>query len=247
MTVITGRKRLLLLYCCTILLAGVFYTMVMPDRNVQAIRDFGSLYEQGSISRNYYHRIETLIDFNRYALVRKSFRDRIFQISGDFFLKKSERPDVGGTLYKEMDGKRHIKNRYLEMQASLNMLSENTPLGLGLGNYQNNIGKYYTGFPKVNTAQPNEDNGYLVIAATSGILGLAAFLWIFVQAIKNCRKQYRSATGKEKALFWGLLGSLTAILTENFFSNLLSASLLVPVVFLLYLSSQNASHADYQA
>jgi hypothetical protein len=219
----------------------------MPDRNVQSIRDFGSFYEQGSISRNYYHRIATLIDFNRDALVRKSYRDRIFQISGDFFLKKSVPSDVGGILYKEMDGKRHIKNRYLEMQASLNLLSENTTLGLGLGNYQNNIGKYYSGFPKVNTAQPNEDNGYLVIASTTGILGLAAFLWIFLQAVKNCRQQYRSASGKEKALLWGLLGSLTAILIENFFSYVLSASLLVPLLFLLYSSSKNTPHGNYQA
>jgi O-antigen ligase len=247
MTVITGRKRLLYLYCATILLAGVLYTAVMPDRNVRAIRDFGSLYEQGSISRSYYHRIETQADNTRDVLVQKDFGDKYFQIAEDFYLKKTVPPIVDGGLYQEMDGKKHIKSRYLEMQASLNLLAENASLGVGLGNYQNNIGKYYYGFPKINTAQPNEDNGYLVIAATSGILGLSAFLWIFLRAIKYCRKGYQLSIGKEKALFWGLLGSLTAILIENFFSYILSVSLLVPILFLIYLSSKNISHADHQA
>jgi O-antigen ligase len=219
----------------------------MPDRNIQAIRDFGSMYEQGSISRNYYHRADILEADHRDVLVRKESRDKVLEISGDAYFRRTVPLSLTGDLYTKLDSQRNIKSRYLEMQASLNLLAENTALGMGLGNYQNNIGKYYNGFPKVNTAQPNEDNGYLVIASTSGILGLAAFLWIFLQAIQYCRTAWQSGNGMQKALFWGLLGSLTAILTENFFSYLLSASLLVPVLFLIYLSSKNTPYANPQA
>ena len=54
----------------------------------------------------------------------------------------------------------YIKNRYLEMQAALNIMSENTLIGVGLGNFQNLIGTYYKELPKVNTAEPNQHNGY---------------------------------------------------------------------------------------
>jgi O-antigen ligase len=247
MTLVAGKKGLLLKYSLTVLVMGVLYPVVMPQRNMAAIRDFGTVYEVGSISRSYYHRIQTLAIFNRDVLVRRDFGGKFFQLSGDSYFKNIVSEPWQGNLYKDLDGKKNIKSRYLEMQASLNLLAENTSLGMGLGNFQNNIGKYYSGFPKVNTAQPNEDNCYLIIASTSGILGLAAFLWIFLASLQKCRVSYRLSNGNEKALYWGVLGSLVTILTENLFSYLLLSSLLVPVIFLIYLSFKSNRNVGPQA
>lgn len=247
MTLAAHKKGLLVRYGLTILIAGILYPWVIPDRNTKAVRDFASVYEKGNISKAYYHRIQILAINNQDVLVRKDFGGKFFRISGEPYFKKIVFDPAKGDLYKELDKKKNVKSRYLEMEASLDLLSEHTSLGIGLGNFQNNIGKYYNGFPKVNTAQPNEDSGYFIIASTSGILGLAAFLWIFLAMLRECRVRYRGSTGPEKALYWGLLGSLIALLTENVFSYLLSSALLTPLIFLIYLSFKKSVHVDHRS
>jgi len=134
-----------------------------------------------------------------------------------------------------MDNKRHIKNRYIEMQASLNLISENTLLGVGLGNFQNQIGTFYNELPKVNTAEINQHNGYLVVASSMGVLGLSALLWLFLHGWKHAKKKFKSRT-QDKYLFLGLAGSILACMIESLFSYLFIASLLTPFIFIVYLT-----------
>ncbi|MBA4389183.1 MAG: hypothetical protein C0404_14515 [Verrucomicrobia bacterium] len=73
-----------------------------------------------------------------------------------------------------------ISQRYLEWFAALNMLSDNPVLGVGAGNYQAFIGKYYELLPKLDTLEYDAQNGWLVIASTTGFAGLCSLAWLFI-------------------------------------------------------------------
>ncbi len=235
-------KKMLIRFVISIILMGAFYPFIMPAKNVTAIKNFISIYEQGSISENYYHRLTMLENIGKITIFQKKLGDNNLYIITDRFLNVIlPKPDKG-ERYKELEGKQQIKNRYLEMQASMNVISENALLGIGMGNYQNNIGTSFHELPKVNTAEPNQNNTYLLIATTMGLLGLAALIWILLHSLISTRTFYKESIDKEKrTLYLMLLGSLVAGMIEGFFSYLLVSSLLIPIVFILYLS-----HLDFQ-
>ncbi|MBB6130921.1 O-antigen ligase family protein [Mucilaginibacter lappiensis] len=235
-----------LTYVAVVLLLGIAYTVIIPDKNKSAIKSFSSIYEQGKISDNYYLRLAMLAGSNKTEIFKKDLGDnKYFMVSSNFSVTQNKLDVPQGDLYKEFNNKVAIKNRYLEMQASMIMLSEYTPLGVGLGNFQDKIGMYYTGFPKVNTAEPEQHNEYLLIAATTGIMGLTAFLWIFISSCKNNWKRY--IVNKQEVFYLGLLGSIISMSLEGFFSSLLSSSLLVPFILIICLSFTDFNHAKNTA
>lgn len=72
-----------------------------------------------------------------------------------------------------------VPQRYLEAYAAATVLAKWPLLGLGPGNYQAHIGEYYQSLPKDNTLASGTQVGYAVVAASAGILGLAATLfWV---------------------------------------------------------------------
>lgn len=74
-----------------------------------------------------------------------------------------------------------IPQRYLEGYAALSVLAEQPVTGVGLGNYQRHIGKYYQGMPKANTIAPGTQMGYAVLLASTGIPGLGAYIYWLAQ------------------------------------------------------------------
>ncbi len=233
-------KKVFLRYLIAIVLLGPAYTVIMPKKNLSSIKEFCSIYEQGSISENYYRRLKLLGGVGKFNLLNKKINDNSLQVTmGKFF--ESQIPEIQkGEGYKELEGKKQIKNRYLEMQASLNMISKNALLGVGAGNFQGNIGTYYKGIPKVNTAEPGQNNGYLIIASTTGLLGLASVLWMFFSLLKNIQTKNTNSSGKKESLLQlGLSGAILSCMIENFFVYIFSASLMIPFVFIIYLSSDN--------
>lgn len=132
----------------------------------------------------------------------------------------------------------HINQRFLEWQAALNILTDKPFLGVGIGNYQREIGYYYRFLPKLNTMEPDSQNGYLIIAFTMGLAGLGAFLWIIfhflgllVDIFPNTKNHFVNG------LSIGLSGSLTAFCINNFFSPLLYNATAMVFVFILSLIS----------
>jgi hypothetical protein len=66
-----------------------------------------------------------------------------------------------------------------EAYAALSVLADRPLLGVGLGNYQARIGEYYQGMPKDNSMTPGTGVGYGILAASVGMVGLAAYLeWL---------------------------------------------------------------------
>jgi O-antigen ligase len=228
-------RKVFIRFIISALLLFAIYPFIMPAKNVNALKEFASIYEQGSVNENYYRRLVQLDASGKNTLFSKTFGDKRLEINSDDLMSVKFPEIRPGEKYKDMDNKRHIKNRYIEMQASLNLLSENTLLGVGLGNFQNQIGTFYKELPKINTAEINQHNGYLIVASTMGILGLSALLWLFFLVWKQAKRRFKSPT-KDKYIFLGLTGSILACMIESLFSDLFVASLLTPFIFIVYLT-----------
>jgi O-antigen ligase len=227
-------KKVFVRFLVISLSLAVSYPFIMPSKNIRSMKEFASIYEQGSISENYYRRLTLLGDLDKTILIKKDIGNNCLLITSEKFLSVKMPEIRKGERYKDMEGEKHIKNRYLEIQASLNLVSKNTLLGVGLGNYQDNIGTCYNDLPKVNTAEPNQHNGYLIIASTTGLFGLSALLGLFFFMLGNAWKRSRSSREDQ---YWhlGLMGSILACMIENLFSYLFVATLLVPFIFIVYL------------
>ena len=235
-------RKLFFKYLTGILLLIPTYIYIMPQKNINSITDFFRIYEQGNINENY-NRIQSILyDLSTTGnLINKKVGNNTITISNNLFtsniLPKIQNIDE----HQKLIDQKYVKSRYVEMQAAMNIMAEKSLLGVGLGNFQANIGMYYYTLPKLNTEEPYQHSGYLVIGATTGLLGLTALLWLFLFALKKSYKSFKIIPDVDKnKTYLGLFGALIACMIENFFSNVFIAVLLIPLVVLIYLSVENA-------
>lgn len=139
----------------------------------------------------------------------------------------------------------HIAQRFMEWQAALNGLTERPLLGIGVGNYQFEIGDYYRFLPKLKTMEPDSQNGYLITLVSTGLTGLVVFMWIlfhfFRLSIANLTSPGDDFT---KGMSLGLLGSLIAFSLGNLFSPLIYQNTVMLFVLVLSLISIVRSYPD---
>ena len=206
----------------------------MPSRNIQSLKSSINIYEEGDINHNYYRLQTILYDLKKSIILDKWYKKKRILITNDIFMSSHIPPVKEAERYADRIGERHIKQRYLEWQAALNMMQAHPFLGVGLGNYQHNIGPYYGDLPKINTAEPNQDNGYLIIASTTGFLGLIMLTWIFIYCIQ---KSYHALISSEKSynrsMSAGILGSIIGCIIVNNFSSILIAVILGYFIFVI--------------
>ena len=67
-------------------------------------------------------------------------------------------------------------------QANLDIIREHPLLGLGFGRYRTAAQPYYDARPAADRRSHAHSN-YLQLAAEAGLLGLAAFMWVFMRAL----------------------------------------------------------------
>jgi hypothetical protein len=97
-------------------------------------------------------------------------------------------------------------------------------LGVGIGNYQQNIGQFYgtLPLPNVNTVEPDTHNLYLVLAVSAGIPAALAFLWLLGgfarRAGEGC---LRAEDPFVRGVLLGCTGSLAALVVTNVFTSTL--------------------------
>ena len=235
------NKRLFQKFLIGIILLGVAYILIFPQKNKNAIKDFTSIYEQGKISENYYRSTNAASYFNNNQFLfkfKKSIKGNYLYIFTNKLFLFQIPNTLSGDRYEDIDNEKHIKNRYLNMVAALNLIFDHPVFGCGLGNYQDFISKYFIGFPKINTAEPTQENTYLIVGSTTGIIGLAALLYLLFSRLKLTYGIYRRFPENSIRLFHlGLFGSLIAIMINSFFVYLFSASVIVPFILILYFSS----------
>ena len=74
-----------------------------------------------------------------------------------------------------------VKKQFVEWQAALGWSVPRErafATGVGPGNYQDNIGPYYSELPNEEKMPPDSNNLWLVQAVSIGVLGLGALLWV---------------------------------------------------------------------
>ena len=126
--------------------------------------------------------------------------------------------------------------RCTEWQAALSMWQENRMVGVGAGNYQSNIGRYYGYLPRPNRnlTEPDSHNLYLVLMSSVGLVGLMAFIAVLaVFAGKAASTAARAADPWIRSVALGALGSLTAFSINGVWSGLLVRGLGIPLALVL--------------
>ncbi len=130
--------------------------------------------------------------------------------------------------------------------------SKNFGTGVGPGNYQLNIGPYYSSLPNEEKMPPDSNNLYLVQAVALGALGLGALLWVvlhFANLAVQARKKF-----PHDWLGAGILASLAAAAFVNLFHALLVRGTGLTLAFLFSLAviawlqgEGDSQHADDQS
>ncbi|OGV39576.1 MAG: hypothetical protein A2X48_13145 [Lentisphaerae bacterium GWF2_49_21] len=131
-----------------------------------------------------------------------------------------------------------VEPRYMEWQASVQMWRVEPLLGIGLGNYQSQIGMNY-GVLKIKEGPKEQDhnNLFLVFASSTGLLGLIGLLTMLIfwfQRTTTTFSPYRSGVDSSPAshqqiLALGAMGALAAFCITSIWT-----ALLVRGVFVLF-------------
>jgi len=122
----------------------------------------------------------------------------------------------------------HLKQRYIEWQAELNILQDRTLTGSGAGCINDLRSEYYHRLPKLNTLKPFDQNGWSALAGETGLCGLLAFTWIVCTHFKS------AWTALEKNPFaLANLAALTSAVIVHFFSSVFYNGNLVIFILIL--------------
>ena len=111
-----------------------------------------------------------------------------------------------------------VRQRYIEWQAQLNLLEARPVAGTGLGCINEYRSAFYGRLPKLNTLAPFDRNGWLLVAAETGIFGLVAFVWLIVSSGRGAWRLTR-ADSPQVELGVAAVAALAAACAANTFSS----------------------------
>ena len=136
--------------------------------------------------------------------------------------------------------------RYTEWQAATAMAQDNPWFGVGIGNYQENVGRYFGTLPAVAVkAEADSQCLHLVLASSLGIPALLCFLGLLLSHARSAVKAFfRSTDPARQGLALGALGSIIAFNVNSLFAPLLVRGIGVILVFVLALAAAVAAAED---
>lgn len=138
-----------------------------------------------------------------------------------------------------------ISQRYLEWWAALNMMSDNLVFGVGAGNYQTFIGKYYSLLPKLDLMEWSAQNGWLVTGSTMGLAGLCMFAWLFTGALKPALRELREGGDSSEGI---LAAAVVTWMVANMFTVIFVREtmpfVMIALALLWSFASRNPTNAD---
>ena len=111
------------------------------------------------------------------------------------------------------------------------MWTDHPWLGVGIGNYELAYAEY--SLPQWRIALGHAHNYYLNIGAEAGVLGLAAYLFLWGAALIGAWRAARRASGWRWGVALGVLGMLVHLSVHNFFDNLYVHGMYLHVAILL--------------
>lgn len=124
-----------------------------------------------------------------------------------------------------------VLERMAHWQAALAMWTEHPWLGVGIGNYEPVYGNF--ALPLWPLPLGHAHNYYLNIAAETGVLGVGAYLVLWIAALLGAYQGTRRASGWYWGIALGVLGVLVHLSVHNFFDNLYVHSMYLQVAMLL--------------
>jgi hypothetical protein len=154
--------------------------------------------------------------------------------------------------------KARVSPRYIEAQAALKFLTPGFGrevgisgvrhlgellFGVGIGNYQQNIGRFYQFLPKTtwNNTEPDTHCFYLVLAVSTGIPAALAFLCLIGGALRRAGAAYRAVEDPFlSGVALGCIGSLTSLLVVNVFTSTVVHGVGPAMILVLALTSVTA-------
>jgi putative inorganic carbon (HCO3(-)) transporter len=111
-----------------------------------------------------------------------------------------------------------VVERIAHWQAALGMWADHLWLGVGPGNYAVVYGQY--NLPRWYEPLGHAHNIYLNFAAEAGLLGLLAYLWLWLASLWQALRGATATDRLAAAVAAGVLGGLTAATVHNVFDNL---------------------------
>jgi len=122
--------------------------------------------------------------------------------SVDFILKRGV--EVESTPYG------FIQSRLLLWSGCLDLIKQNFPFGIGIGNFEFEIPKYQKFFPNNGKFQYAHGD-FLQKTCEEGFLGLFVFLWLLAAIFKSLYFAIIKTRGQRRILFISLLGSVSTM------------------------------------
>jgi hypothetical protein len=231
------KNRRVFYYTSAVVGFNILLLLAVVDDSRTEFRKFISPYESSNIAVNirrvwFYNNVSTAGIF-----LTSDWAGYQISLGNNYFIPDSLTRQDETDAFFSFDGK-VLKQYNAEGQAALNLLAEFPFTGCGLGNYQDQIGKFYQSLEKNNTSEPNANNGYLIIASSTGIVGLWAFITLLWLCGKRLFALYRD-TGDDylKNISLGLAGSLVALTVSNFFTHILVSQLTTLFALIIFLSA----------
>jgi O-antigen ligase len=136
-----------------------------------------------------------------------------------------------------------VSDRYTEWQAAAVMVEQNPALGVGIGNYQQNIGIYYGALPNpVARVEDDSQSMYFVVASTMGLTGLACLLGMLFRYGAAAARAFGTAVeARDRGLLLGVFGALVAFSINCVWSPLIVRGIGIPLALLFALAAAGAS------
>jgi len=132
------------------------------------------------------------------------------------------------------DDEGDLKKQYIEWQADVNMLAERFLTGVGVGNYQLNVGSYYLHLPNKEKMPLDSNNLFLVIASSMGMTGLLAFMYLLCYHGRQARRAFQQVGDTDlRALALGCWGGLLGFAITSIHHSLLVRGTGMVFIFLL--------------
>lgn len=130
-----------------------------------------------------------------------------------------------------------VLERMAHWQSALEMWTDHPWLGIGIGNYEPVYERY--ALPQWPLPLGHAHNYYLNIAAESGVLGVGAYLFLWVAALVGAYRGTRHRKGWYWGIALGILGVLVHLSVHNLFDNLYVHAMYVQVAILLGIGAAN--------